>query len=833
MNHLTGRVLYLLLAMLSITQSTAQEVGIDQRSAWIQETSYISEVSIDENEGYRYLLIENQENLIEEEVFRHHAVKVFNAEGIQSLSDISIEFDPTFQKLTFHRVDLIRDGERINKLSLSEIKTYQRETSLERSLYDGALSAVINLSDVREGDIIEYAYTVKGFNPINNGEYANTYYQQFSVPINKILNRVIASKSNPIQYKLFDGAPEPRVKVQGNSVDHIWEITETEGLLYDNNVPAWVNRQQRVMVTTYEDWKQVVDWGVPLYNQDDLEPQKIKQEIADLDEFVGDERLIRIIQFVQDEVRYLGFESGIGAYKPNSPQKVISQRYGDCKDKSLLLISLLKSEGIAAYPLLVNSYAGNDLGDWLPSNGAFNHCVVGLERKGEHLFVDPTISSQGGDLNNLYFPDYKVGLAIRPGVTNIMELPDVRPGELHIDERYSLDEIGGSATVNIRSSYKGFKADNIRTDFNSSTIKSIQKQYLNFYSGMFPGIEQRHDMDMYDHSRFDENEVILEEFYNIPTFWKDHEGGYLYVEVYSIVLESLINYTESADRTMPYYLSTPHRFTQKSTLDMPEDWTVSPEVIKIEGPGFEYEREISGAGTEVTVEYRYEVTKDYIEAEDYEEFMAKHQEIRNDFTLQLTYSTNTANANVDWIPIVVIALSIGAGLFFSIKINRDFDPEPWEFAEDKPIGSWLILPAIGVVFAPLALLVQVIDLDFIETFRIYWNYESAKKAQILLFIMAELSYNLLLIIFGILVMFLFFSRRTSVPKLMSIYYLAGILGPIMDEIIAYQLIPELLTEEQTDYSGMIRSVLTAAIWIPYFNVSERAKSTFCKRRIEG
>ena len=48
------------------------------------------------------------------------------------------------------------------------------------------------------------------------------------------------------------------------------------------------------------------------------------------------------VNFVQNEIRYMGIETGKYSHKANSPEKVFKQRYGDCKDKSLLLASILK-----------------------------------------------------------------------------------------------------------------------------------------------------------------------------------------------------------------------------------------------------------------------------------------------------------------------------------------------------------------------------------------------------------------------------------------------------------------------------------------------------------
>ena len=58
------------------------------------------------------------------------------------------------------------------------------------------------------------------------------------------------------------------------------------------------------------------------------------------------ERLLAAMRFVQSEVRYLALALGNGSYVPSPPELVLKRRYGDCKDKTLLALSLLKGLSI-------------------------------------------------------------------------------------------------------------------------------------------------------------------------------------------------------------------------------------------------------------------------------------------------------------------------------------------------------------------------------------------------------------------------------------------------------------------------------------------------------
>src|SRR5208282_5268181 len=68
-----------------------------------------------------------------------------------------------------------------------------------------------------------------------------------------------------------------------------------------------------------------------------------------------EQQILTVLQFVQDEVRYFAIEIGASSEKPADPSAVFSRRFGDCKDKSLLFVTILRALGIEAYPVLVNA----------------------------------------------------------------------------------------------------------------------------------------------------------------------------------------------------------------------------------------------------------------------------------------------------------------------------------------------------------------------------------------------------------------------------------------------------------------------------------------------
>ena len=97
-----------------------------------------------------------------------------------------------------------------------------------------------------------------------------------------------------------------------------------------------------------------------------------------------------------------------------------------------------------------------------------------------------------------------------------------------------------------------------------------------------------------------------------------------------------------------------------------------------------------------------------------------------------------------------------------------------------------------------------------------------KKYPLFIYLLAVHVYNIGYLLFTVLVIALFYQRRSSVPKLISVFYGVGCVATIIDNVIALQIDPNSTPEKKE----IIRAIVAAAIWIPYFHMSDRVKRTF-------
>ena len=94
-------------------------------------------------------------------------------------------------------------------------------------------------------------------------------------------------------------------------------------------------------------------------------------------------------------VRSVFLDLGLGGYEPNDASVVLSNRYGDTRDKTVLLVSMLRAAGVEAWPAAVASRpVPADIAaalDGVPTLSAMDHLFVAVRDGEGYMFLDPLI----------------------------------------------------------------------------------------------------------------------------------------------------------------------------------------------------------------------------------------------------------------------------------------------------------------------------------------------------------------------------------------------------------------------------------------------------------
>ena len=280
----------------------------------------------------------------------------------------------------------------LNRLDKTKIKTIQPEPGLDGHMLTGEQSALVFVEDLRVGDVLEYAYTTRGYNPVLGGRYSTRFGVQFGSPVDRQRMRVLWPSDKPLSVRthLTDASP---AKTIGNGIiEYSWDFTNLTAIDFEDALPASFEPCPYVELSDFKDWSRVVDWALPLYaTQHTNLPPELSRLIAQWQHLgASDEERARLaLEFVQDDLRYTGLELGPDSYRPTPPFETFQKRFGDCKGKSLLLCTIFRAMNFEAWPALVNSSKREAIAKRLPSPFAFNHVIVKLRLGGKTLHWGP------------------------------------------------------------------------------------------------------------------------------------------------------------------------------------------------------------------------------------------------------------------------------------------------------------------------------------------------------------------------------------------------------------------------------------------------------------
>jgi len=197
--------------------------------------------------------------------------------------------------------------------------------------------------------------------------------------------------------------------------------------------PLAPNQTELVPVTvgsTFKTWADFRNWYAEAVKGFTDPDEQVRHLAGDLTKgkTTREAKLAAIFDFVSDDIRYVNYVSGEW-WLPNRPQELLARRQGDCDDKAMLLITLLKAVGIDAQEVMVQTRMTAQPTPVLAKNAVvpmFDHGIAFLPGPNGGTYLDAT--SPQSRLGPLPSMDAKA-LAFRmdAGPAEIIHLPASNP----------------------------------------------------------------------------------------------------------------------------------------------------------------------------------------------------------------------------------------------------------------------------------------------------------------------------------------------------------------------------------------------------------------------
>lgn len=841
-----------LLLAAPVTVAAQQPYRIGPPAGWITplRADLVSEApEARATNGYEMLLVDRQESVVGTalERYRHVAYRLLTEGSVEDNSQIELSVDPTYEQLILHGVTVIRDGKAVNQLKPGQIRVLDQESERDDHVFTGTVSVVVVLEKVKPGDVVEYSYTRRGDNPVFARHYMGSILLQQEAPVRETHFRLLWPQNRVLHIRPSDTAVQPVITGAGPIREYRWSATNVAGKLIDSDLPDWYDAYPYVQLSDFGSWSDVAAWGATLFATPGPAPGALRNRIARIrDENPSQEfQALAALRYVQDEVRYLGIEIGANSHKPFPVGTVLQRGYGDCKDKAQLLVLMLRELGIAASPVLVSTSYRDHLSGVEPTAAYFDHAIVRAEVEGKEYWLDPTALYQRGPLASVA-AQFGVGLVLGGGLDSLVPMPRVAVAEplTEVETTFELGEVGKPVTMRVVTDYRGGAATDLRGSIRGKSVEKLRRDFTEFYAEGYPGIEAEIDPDVEDNEAT--NVIHTVEQYTIPAFWHPSANRKGFVGTFDPVeLDQVIPAPVAAGRTMPLAVRHPRHVRYRITAKLATGWSIAPKADTLRSPAMRFVRTLETDSQTLTLNYEYETLADHVAPADAAAHLEKLSRIRLLLAFSVTPPLSEAGAadrgrfdDTNW-PVVLIALFTAAlSLFIAVRVYRSPPPAwprgpvepPIEGDTLKGLGGWLGLLGLAVLLSPFRVLYTTVkswptygaatwaQLTTVEGGRYHAMYAPA--------LLLELVSNVAYIVFGFLLIVLFFGRRRWFPAMFVLVASVHTLSMWADLILASML--PAVQSKGLDWATHLRELLIVLLWIGYLFRSRRVRNTFVR-----
>ncbi len=310
------------------------------------------------------------------------AVRIDNPQALMEENQLSLAWAPDKGDLTVHRLEIRRGGQVIDLLAQGvTFEVIRREQGLEQRLIDGELTATLSVPGLREGEVLRTAFSISTDDQALGDEVQVVQFLP-SAPWQVEQSRAIVNwpANQEMFWRAEDAARlgEPVTRNGWRRIEVALPLAETPPVPED--APIRYQRPSVLRVGSFADWQELSRVMAPHFETAaQLAPDSPIRAAARTIMARTNDPLARAAlatQLVQDEVSYLLNGLDGGNYLPQAADDTWDKRFGDCKAKSVLLLSLLREMGIESETVLVSSQGGDMVPELLPLPASFDHMIV-------------------------------------------------------------------------------------------------------------------------------------------------------------------------------------------------------------------------------------------------------------------------------------------------------------------------------------------------------------------------------------------------------------------------------------------------------------------------
>jgi hypothetical protein len=270
----------------------------------------------------------------------------------------------------------------------------------------------------------------------------------------------------------------------------------------EENAPPFTSLAANVVVNydpngsaAVQSWKEAGRVYHPLFTAAEKPGTEISVQVEKLSSGKSDalSKVDALYTYVSREIRYVAVEIGVGGYQPHAAPDVYKYKYGDCKDKATLRLTMLNDIGLRGYPALVGTRGYMEADPKVPTLATFDHMIVALpvpaglrpavekfpsyDPQNQILWIDPT--SETDPLGQVPEMDQGVFVLISyPDSGDLQRIPET-PAEQNGLESKTLVHLqaDGTGTAEVELKYLGVSNARRHSSYRGRSQSDLRRMY--------------------------------------------------------------------------------------------------------------------------------------------------------------------------------------------------------------------------------------------------------------------------------------------------------------------------------------------------------------------
>ena len=383
-----------------------------------------------------------------------------------------------------------------NKYIAKKVEKFTKKDELNQSFYDDSKSLNFVYPNLKKGSKSTLKYSQK----IKNPRFLTPFYFGDYFPVEKNKVTIIADKNIHLEFRKFNISDDDiqfSKEEKGENIIYSWTLNKQPAYDFEANTPSYKTILPHIVpvITSYKikgkkikllgKVSDLYNWYYSLVENVNTEAPN-PEMVALVTKITADkktdlEKVKAIYYWTQQNIKYIAFEYALGGFVPRESNDVFRKKYGDCKDNSSILYSMLEIAGVKGNLTWIGTRSIPYTYNEVPTPVVDNHMILSYENNEKTYYLDatgryikfgmPTFFIQGKEALVGYGKDFK-----------IKKVPIIAAKENAIIDVTTLKIENGKVIGSSKTVISGYPKIDVFHGLENENTLTKQKQ---FYNSMF------------------------------------------------------------------------------------------------------------------------------------------------------------------------------------------------------------------------------------------------------------------------------------------------------------------------------------------------------------